>query len=29
VISYKIISRSGDEAALRDMVRRCNNVGVR
>jgi fucose 4-O-acetylase-like acetyltransferase len=29
VMSYKIISRSGDEEAFRDMVRRCNKVGVR
>ncbi|XP_046987688.1 alpha-amylase 2-like [Schistocerca americana] len=28
-VSYKIISRSGDEAAFTDMVNRCNNVGVR
>ncbi|GLH05678.1 Alpha-amylase [Gryllus bimaculatus] len=28
-VSYKIISRSGDESAFADMVRRCNNVGVR
>ncbi|XP_055597407.1 alpha-amylase A-like [Uranotaenia lowii] len=28
-ISYKLITRSGDEAAFADMVRRCNNVGVR
>jgi len=29
VISYKILSRSGDEAAFRDMVTRCNRVGIR
>ncbi|KAI1287102.1 Pancreatic alpha-amylase [Halotydeus destructor] len=29
VVSYKIGSRLGDEAQLKDMVRRCNNVGVR
>jgi len=29
VMSYKIISRSGDEAAFRDMVSRCNRVGIR
>jgi len=29
VMCYKIISRSGDEKAFRDMVRRCNSVGVR
>ncbi|GLH05680.1 Alpha-amylase-related protein [Gryllus bimaculatus] len=28
-ISYQIISRSGNEAEFADMVRRCNNVGVR
>ncbi|GLH10096.1 Alpha-amylase-related protein, partial [Gryllus bimaculatus] len=28
-VSYKIISRSGNEAEFADMVRRCNNVGVR
>ncbi|GLG97161.1 Alpha-amylase A [Gryllus bimaculatus] len=28
-ISYKLVTRSGDEAAFADMVRRCNNVGVR
>ncbi|KAJ4444270.1 hypothetical protein ANN_06062 [Periplaneta americana] len=28
-MSYRIISRSGDETAFRDMVRRCNAVGVR
>ncbi|XP_063607949.1 alpha-amylase 4N-like [Penaeus indicus] len=28
-VSYKIASRSGDERAFRDMVNRCNNVGVR
>ncbi|XP_068096132.1 pancreatic alpha-amylase-like [Hyperolius riggenbachi] len=27
-ISYKICSRSGDEQQFRDMVTRCNNVGV-
>ncbi|XP_071496347.1 pancreatic alpha-amylase 2a5-like [Diadema antillarum] len=28
-VSYKLDSRSGSDAELRDMVRRCNNVGVR
>ncbi|KAK8733790.1 hypothetical protein OTU49_006479 [Cherax quadricarinatus] len=28
-VSYNIITRSGDEAAFKDMVNRCNNVGVR
>ena len=28
-ISYKIATRSGDEAAFKDMVKRCNAVGVR
>lgn len=28
-ISYEIRTRSGDEAAFRDMVKRCNDVGVR
>nr|XP_053637375.1 pancreatic alpha-amylase-like isoform X1 [Cherax quadricarinatus]XP_053637376.1 pancreatic alpha-amylase-like isoform X1 [Cherax quadricarinatus] len=28
-VSYKIASRSGDEATFRNMVTRCNNVGVR
>lgn len=28
-ISYKLITRSGDEAAFADMVTRCNKVGVR
>jgi alpha-amylase len=28
-VSYNIISRSGDEEAFADMVRRCNEVGVR
>ncbi|XP_012251564.2 alpha-amylase-like [Athalia rosae] len=28
-VSYRLVTRSGDENALRDMVRRCNNVGVR
>lgn len=28
-ISYKLITRSGNKAELRDMVRRCNNAGVR
>jgi len=28
-VSYKIISRSGNEAEFRDMVNRCNNAGVR
>ncbi|KAJ9575442.1 hypothetical protein L9F63_007693, partial [Diploptera punctata] len=27
-ISYKIASRSGDEPAFREMVKRCNHVGV-
>ena len=27
--SYKLVSRSGDEQQFRDMVRRCNAVGVR
>ncbi|KAG8228002.1 hypothetical protein J437_LFUL007975 [Ladona fulva] len=29
VISYKIVSRSGNEDEFADMVRRCNAVGVR
>jgi len=29
VMSYRIISRSGNETAFRDMVCRCNKVGVR
>nr|ABC68516.1 alpha-amylase [Blattella germanica] len=29
LVSYKLVSRSGDENAFRDMVRRCNNVGIR
>jgi len=29
VISYKIITRCGNEADFRDMVKRCNNAGVR
>ncbi|XP_069700676.1 alpha-amylase-like [Periplaneta americana] len=29
LVSYKIYSRSGDETAFRDMVSRCNTVGVR
>jgi alpha-amylase len=29
VMSYQIIIRSGNEAAFRDMVTRCNTVGVR
>jgi alpha-amylase len=28
-ISYKFITRSGDEAALADMIRRCNAANVR
>mmetsp|Transcript_32666 Transcript_32666/g.78520 ORF Transcript_32666/g.78520 Transcript_32666/m.78520 type:complete len:464 (+) Transcript_32666:41-1432(+) len=28
-VSYKLISRSGDEAAFEDMVKRCNSAGVR
>lgn len=28
VVSYSIISRGGDEAEFRDMVRRCQNAGV-
>ncbi|XP_071555474.1 alpha-amylase A-like [Temnothorax nylanderi] len=28
-LSYKIISRSGNEAEFKDMVKRCNKVGVR
>ena len=28
-VSYKIISRSGNETQFRDMVSRCNAVGVR
>lgn len=28
-ISYKIITRSGDEGAFLDMTRRCNAVGIR
>ncbi|XP_022105490.1 alpha-amylase 1-like [Acanthaster planci] len=28
-VSYKLTSRSGPESQLRDMVKRCNNVGVR
>lgn len=28
-ISYKIVSRSGDEGAFRNMVERCNKVGVK
>ncbi|GFU30125.1 pancreatic alpha-amylase, partial [Nephila pilipes] len=28
-VSYKLITRSGSEMEFRDMVRRCNNVGVR
>lgn len=27
-ISYKLCSRSGTEADLREMITRCNNVGV-
>jgi len=29
VISYRIITRSADETAFRDIVRLCNIVGVR
>ncbi|CAH1961407.1 unnamed protein product [Acanthoscelides obtectus] len=28
-ISYSLNTRSGDEGALKDMIRRCNNAGVR
>ncbi|CAL1294458.1 unnamed protein product [Larinioides sclopetarius] len=28
-VSYKLFTRSGSEAEFREMVRRCNNVGVR
>ncbi|XP_068236149.1 alpha-amylase 1-like [Palaemon carinicauda] len=28
-VSYQLITRSGDEEAFKDMVTRCNNVGVR
>lgn len=28
-VSYKLGTRSGDEAAFANMVRRCNTVGVR
>ncbi|KAK6757094.1 hypothetical protein RB195_015116 [Necator americanus] len=28
-VSYKLISRSGDESEFKDMVNRCNKVGVR
>lgn len=28
-VSYILENRSGDEAALADMIRRCNNVGIR
>lgn len=28
-VSYKLVSRSGDEAAFRDMVQRCHNAGVK
>merc|ERR1719428_443123 len=27
-VTYELISRSGDEAAFRDMVQRCNAAGV-
>lgn len=27
-VTYQLTSRSGDEAGLKDMVQRCNNVGV-
>ncbi|XP_054284869.1 alpha-amylase-like [Macrosteles quadrilineatus] len=29
VVSYQLVSRLGSENQLRDMVKRCNNVGVR
>ena len=29
VMSYQILCRPGNEAAFSNMVRRCNNVGVR
>lgn len=29
VVSYKIVSRSGNEAQMLDMIKRCNAVGVR
>ena len=29
LVSYKLITRSGNEAAFADMCRRCNAVGVR
>ncbi|XP_049811104.1 alpha-amylase 1-like [Schistocerca nitens] len=28
-VSYNLVTRSGDEAAFADMVKRCNDVGVR
>lgn len=28
-MSYKLITRSGNELELADMIRRCNNVGIR
>ncbi|KAK7100025.1 alpha-amylase-like isoform X2 [Littorina saxatilis] len=28
-VSYKLVTRSGDENALRDMISRCNKAGVR
>lgn len=28
-ISYKLVTRSGNEAAFKNMVKRCNKVGVR
>ncbi|CAH1961406.1 unnamed protein product [Acanthoscelides obtectus] len=28
-ISYSLNTRSGDEGALKDMISRCNNAGVR
>ncbi|XP_066940330.1 alpha-amylase 1-like [Macrobrachium rosenbergii] len=28
-VSYQLVTRSGDENAFKDMVSRCNNVGVR
>lgn len=29
LMSYKIATRSGDENAFKDMVRRCNKIGIR
>lgn len=28
-VSYKLVTRSGDEGEFRDMVERCNRAGVR